>query len=249
MGRAFERNIFPPRFIDTSMTRTTYMLRKVLSVTLAVLLLASAASAATITYTLDKTVPGQFTLYADVSAGDNFGLAAYGVPLLGNVTNLNNTSPLSINTANFAPLGFDQFRLPAAGTDPVVAPTVNPTIRGAQNSISGPGANFIFGLGQSANSFAGLGYTTLGAAQDPTSDQSWNAHLKLGSGNYTGELHFDLANVDLVGNVWLSNDRQTRTTPAATVSTVELVIPEPATLSLFGLALVGGFGLIRRRAA
>jgi hypothetical protein len=234
------------------------MLRKLFVAASVALGLAGVANAATITYTLDKTVAGQFSVYADVSQGDNFGLVTFGFQLTqtgGNITSEDNQSPWGLRT-NFSNIGFADIRVPLSdgATNPdesTAAPTY--IFSGSQQAATGATANFVYGLGQSAGSFTtAFGAAYNGAASaglDATNPQSWNPHLLLATGTYTGlatNLHF-ATTANNVGNVWAENTR-TRVFPSAQVTLVELV-PEPATASLFGLALVGCVGFIRRRSA
>ena len=65
-------------------------------------LITSSASAATVTFSLDLTgAPGTFTLTAGASAGDNAGMASYGVPLTGPILTLDHRSPYAVNMREF----------------------------------------------------------------------------------------------------------------------------------------------------
>jgi hypothetical protein len=189
-------------------------------------LIASSTSAATIYYSLDLNTPGHFTVYADASIGDNFGIAAYGFQLKatgGQITSEDNWSPWGVIRTNFSYLGFADNRVPLSDASTVpdasTATTVF-TFSGSQQIATGNTANFIYGFGQSASSFAalyGANYSAgFSAGLDPTDDQLWNAHLRLASGTYTGTLRFDATSANNVGNVWATNDR-TRFAPAAQI--------------------------------
>ena len=106
--------------------------------------LSPSASAATVIYSLDLSVSSKFTLRAQTNVGDSAGLAAYDVPLLGNVLTLDQRSPVGTSAANFSPLGFNSScsaDLPSGG--------VNPQIIATQDT-AGVIENLIYGLGQTA---------------------------------------------------------------------------------------------------
>jgi hypothetical protein len=171
---------------------------------------ASHAPAATVYFLLDFPAPGNFELIAYTSFGDNVGLASYSVPLIGTVTTLDNRTPIAVNQ-NSVPVGFTQFRLPAADSTNIL---VNPTVRGAQNTISGPIDSFIYDFGQAPSSWAANGVTPVGSS-DPTHDNPWQSPLVLATGTYTGTLGFNFASVDLGANVFAAEGQ--RATPVATV--------------------------------
>jgi hypothetical protein len=200
-------------------------------------MLPSDTSAATITYILDLTAPGTFTLKAAASTGDNAGIFLYGVPLLGNVLTLDNRAPLAINSANATPVGFSEVR-----SADITSATLNPEVTGSQSAF-GPATNLVRGMGQEASSFAAKGFITFDSPSDATSGTAWLNPIVLATGTYSGTLSFNKNSVDLVGNVFPPIPTQAGY-PQATIQTV--VIPEPATVSLIFLAPVGCIGLVRR---
>jgi hypothetical protein len=182
-------------------------------------MIATSAQAATVTYILDKSVPGTFTLWADVSSGDNQGLALYSVPLLGSVTAFNSVSPVLFSAGDGSLVGFDQLRT-ADGAGPIV----NPEIVGAQNVTGGATtAHLISGFGQESSSWVAKGKA--GFPSDPTADIAWGATplvtnlgnydnpLRLATGTYTGELTFNAASLNMAANTFASIEQ--RDAPAA----------------------------------
>ena len=170
------------------------------------------ASAATVTFTLDLSgAAGTFTLTAGASAGDNGGMASYGIPLQG-VTTLNHRSPFIVSSANFAPSGFSNLRS-ADDVANVFAGQV----------LTGPAANYLYGIGQSPNSFAGLGIPKAGAP-DPTADEAWVAPVVIATGTFPVGQNpsFLPPTADLFSNLFATSGNSTDKI-SATVNTV--VIP------------------------
>jgi hypothetical protein len=204
-----------------------------------VLLVGSAASqAATVTYSLllDDNGPNTFTLLADVSLGDNGGLALFGVPLLGNITSLDHKSPnaqaLLSGPPFFSPLGFSLFR----------SADNNPTVGGTQDTFNATSV-LVYGLGQVGGNLATLpGVTSLvGLPEQPV----FTAPLILAEGTY-GSIapSFNTASVDLLANVFRGVG--SRQVIAADVQTV--VVPEVGTLAMMSIVTIAGaFVAIRRR--
>lgn len=210
-------------------------------------LIVSSASAATVHYTLDLQGPGlgNFALYADVSLGDNAGLAVFGVPLTGTVLTLDNASPQVTFAQKAGPpafngtVGFTNIRSADVGG-------LDPTVVGAQDTVNAAAPNnLVYGYGQTADSFAGQGFVPVfGEEGSP-----WAAHLLLATGTYDpvlGTLGFNTGSTDLVANVLAQEG--SAAAPSADVTTQVIpFIPEPATVTLLGLAAIGIFGFLRRR--
>lgn len=187
-------------------------------------LMASSATAATVTYILDLSGPaGTANLYADVSSGDNGGLVAWGFGLTGNFLTTDNVSPLTVNSANFSQAGFNAFR--AAGASPTWAtgPVANPFLSGSQDAISGPPANLIYGFGQESSNWAGEGITPA-FSPDSTADAAWGATpvgtydnpIRLATLTFDPlgpEPAFDLGNANNAANVWAATSGNTTIGP------------------------------------
>src|SRR5687767_2048916 len=81
--------------------------------------MATAASAATVTFTLDLSVDNQFKVLASASPGDNGGLAGYGLVLTGVPLTLDHNSPKSqaaSGPGGFGSAGFTTLRSADGGT-------------------------------------------------------------------------------------------------------------------------------------
>lgn len=217
------------------------MLRKVLFAGCIALMAASAASAATITYTLDFSAGGgTFKLYADASTGDNFGIASYGAVLTGPVTTFDHSSVNTLASSGPSGVGSAGFTLLRSADNA-------PTILASQDTTSAT-ANLIRGIGQTAGSLASNGITSF---INPVEGDPWLAHFLIGSGTFTGStdgISINKTSADTFSNLY-SAQSGNAVTGASTVNVVRVEVPEPATLTMFGLAVVGCVGVIRRRRA
>lgn len=150
------------------------MLRNKFFAGLAVLVIgAGSVSASSITYILDSAAPGQFDLYASVSA-DTHGLVQYAVTLVG-ATTIENVSPM----ATFAPsaggpVGFQAGR--SAANQPVVS--------GAQPTTT-VGYTPIYDFGIAPGSLPADSFGPIQA--------TYGAPLLLASGTFSGVFGTDFA--------------------------------------------------------
>ena len=189
----------------------------------------AAAQAATVTFMLvpDDPAPGQFSLYADVSVGDNGGLAFFGVDLVGvDDASIQNLAPMAdVSLVDFKPKGFTVARSGTAGNPPT-----NP-VTGGQDVLE-PLA-IIYGVGQAAGSIPGapLGGTVI--------QENFGAPILLATGNITGQLGFG---PNVAANVFIA-DGVNQATEAAVLTTI---VPEPAS---FALLAIGTLLTLRRRTA
>ena len=157
-----------------------------------------------VTFHMDLSVPGEFSLFASSSLDDNFGISCYGLPFdeatAARITSLDHLSPVSNHAENAAGLagtaGFSTLR------SDLNLPGIGLTIFAGQNTIS-PTPHLIRGFGQSAGSLSDLGLAVLGQPVQP----QWDSSLLLARGTYTGDANDFRLNTnssDLVANVFAS---------------------------------------------
>lgn len=205
------------------------------------LLSISAANAATVTYllNLDTAGPGTFEVAARVSEGDNFGLASYGMELGGSILTLDNkaTQGAVLGAAGFGsdPLGFSAFR---SADNALSLP-----LSGVQD-ITNPNAVLLRGFGQTAGS-AQAQAEALGRTFQGAESGTWEVPAILASGTYTvgGTLPSILETANLGATVFSAATG----IESATADVVIGAIPEPTTIAMAGMGLIGMIGVARRR--
>jgi len=221
------------------------MLRKVFFAGLAAITLVGAANASTITYKMNATSATTWSLTAATSAGDNFGLDYYVVPVTGATTISHvNVSPkgTDIDASSNGSYGFTFAR----SADGVA------TISAAQDSTGG--GTPVFGLGQVAGNLKALipaGDTFAGGK--PDSIGSFASPVVLATGTNPANV-YPIIGATSTGFVFSTNNPANAfaaggfVTPTSVSIIQASAVPEPATIALVGLCLFGAFGF-RRRAA
>lgn len=223
------------------------------------LCLGGAAQAATVTFKLyisQSGGVGSYQLRASSSPGDNFGIASYGVELVGNGTSILTANHNSIRSA-FATRTSDNAEGTAGFTflrsADQAAASAFANISASQDTTGGTPIA-IYGLGQEAGSLASEGL--VGSAQE---GNPWDAEILLAQGTYTpragsGPLTGIARGIDFIdtlgdptgisfANVFNTNTGQT--TEAALMEFQ--VIPEPATIAMAGMGLIGCVVVAARR--
>ncbi len=211
------------------------MLRKILFFAVALLVPVANANAGTVTlFMTPNSGAGTWQLHASSSLGDNSGIASFNVPLQ-NVLTSNNVSPFAqVVTVpdNFNTAGFSELRtsLPAVGASQKLVPTPTP--------------NLIYGYGQEDSSFGEKGITGIAGA---SSQIDWDAVLLLAEGTYDPLTQTPAVNFQAPGLSILTFNNNSSAQVSAAAIVDGGAIPEPSTMALLGLAMVGAIGFLRRR--
>jgi hypothetical protein len=193
-------------------------------------LVGSTARAALVTYSVQLNPGNTFDVYASVSQGDNAGLAAFGVPLGGGITSIDNKAPygqFGSGTAGSGAIGFTEVRSLDGDT----------LLSGSQLTVPTPTPLLVYGLGQTAGSLSSVANFGIFGNQEQL---TYGAPLLLASGTYSGVAPFIIANGNLGANVFLNN-------LGAAVVAANVVVPEPSSIVLAGLGAVALL-VARRRA-
>jgi len=195
----------------------------------------ASAQAATVSY---KLVVNQgdhtFNLFASDSIGDNYGISLFGVPLTGGITSITNVSPygqFAVGGLGSGPIGFSEIRS---------ASNVN-TVTGAQSVVPTPTPYLVRGFGQTSGSLTAGGVSIFGSS----AQTSYGAPLLLATGTYAGTLPgFNTSSPDLLAQVFTA---ATGSAIAFASVNTQVVVPEPGTLALAGLGLLGLCLVARKR--
>ncbi|HZK81688.1 MAG TPA: hypothetical protein VFC46_11485 [Humisphaera sp.] len=206
--------------------------------------------AATVTYTLELNdngagvyTPRSFAVYADDSTSDNGGLMLYSVDITA-FNSVANVGPRTIFDADgsmttTSPSGFTAFR-----SNDNVSPI------SGQQDITGSTNTFIYGFGQTADSFANHDPYPQGVLDSPTTQSAWSAHLLLATGTFLeGQTPaFTSSPTPSIASVWNAGSGLGNSPATVAFSMGSLsASPEPGCVGTFGIVITYMLSGRRRR--
>jgi hypothetical protein len=207
--------------------------------------------------TSTRSGAGTWHLYTVDDSPANFGISTYEVKVSATSGTLtaNTRSPLTNfddGNSNFVSAGFSVLRSASGNNTSLIDFTGSQPLPPSANSSANVGVDYfpISGFGQTASSFALQypnprvasvsdswgNYSLLAPYAGSSGTHNW---LFLGEGTYNGAK----PTISYAAMTICTNFSTTFQSALATTR----VIPEPSTLGLFGLAIIGSMGFVRRR--